>query len=56
MALCIIAMLNLVSVKVINLVVLLATEDKISGLDLHIVENLVDVHVGVLIIRTGLDQ
>jgi hypothetical protein len=52
----VVAVFDLVSVEVVDFVVLLATENEVGRFDLHVVQNLVDVHVGTLVIRTGLDQ
>lgn len=56
MAFSIITVLLLVVHEVFDLVVLLTTEDEVSRLGLHVIEDAVDVHKGSLIVWTSLDQ
>jgi hypothetical protein len=53
---CVVTMLLLVVDKVVNFVVLLASKDKVSCLGLHVVEDTIDVHEGVLVVRSCLNQ
>jgi len=52
----VVTMLFLVVDKVINFVVLLAAEDKVRGFCLHVIEDAIDVHECVLVVRTSLNQ
>jgi hypothetical protein len=50
------SVLLLITVKVIQLVVLLISVHLVGGLALHIIQNTIDVKESLLVIRTGLDQ
>lgn len=56
MGLGVLTVLLLVVDEVIDFVVLLATENEVGCLHLHIVQDTVDVHEGALVVRASLDQ